>query len=284
MDTSPRTGRKPLVRRPPGQFATELGLCAFGFIAVTAAMLGPYRASPSWARPVVGLVAAAGLVGVYAAAVRWVEGRRVVEVSLHRLPRAVVGAVVGSLLVAVTVGVVMALGGYRVTGTQSLDVLLPRIGPSLHSAAWEELAFRGVLFRHLATWRGAPVAVTLSAALFGAMHGLLEHGTLWSAVAVAVEAGVLLSVAYWVTQDLWLPIGLHFGWNLTLGGVAGSAVSGQTVPSVVLAVVAGPTWITGGTFGLEASLPAVCVCAVAAGLLWKQRDCYRGLTTSDSRA
>ena len=178
----------------------------------------------------------------------------------------------GAALVAATVAIIALLGGYRITGSGSLSGLLARVGPSLHSAVWEELAFRGLLFRWLATWRGGAWAMAVSAAVFGGLHGLLENGSTWSAVAVAVEAGVLLSTAYWATGDLWLPIGTHFGWNLTLGGVFGSAVSGRAVPSVFAAELSGPAWLTGGAFGLEASVPAVVVCLVAAAALWKLRS------------
>jgi hypothetical protein len=66
-----------------------------------------------------------------------------------------------------------------------------------------------------------------------------------------------------------VPIGVHFGWNLTLGGVFGSAVSGSDVPSVLESVIAGPSWLTGGSFGLEGSVPAVIVCGLASVAWWR---------------
>jgi hypothetical protein len=108
-----------------------------------------------------------------------------------------------------------------------------------------------------------------SAIVFGAMHAVVDHGSLASGIAVALEAGVLLSLAFWASRTLWLPIGLHFGWNVTLGGVFGGAVSGSSVPGVVVPEIVGPTWLTGGAFGLEASVPAVLVCLAASAAFWR---------------
>jgi membrane protease YdiL (CAAX protease family) len=252
-----------------GRFALEAAICAVGFATVTLALVGLYRDAGPLAKLALAGLAAAGLIAVYVGTVRSVEDRPVEELAWHRLPRGLLGVGLGTALVAGTLSIIALLGGYRVTGTGPLIGLVARVGPSLHSAVWEELAFRGVLFRWLGLWLGSARAVAVSAAVFGAMHGLVDNGSLWSAVAVAVEAGVLLSTAYWATGNLWLPIGMHFGWNFTLGGVFGGAVSGTPVPGVLVADVSGPTWLTGGAFGIEASIPAVVVCVAASLGFWR---------------
>jgi membrane protease YdiL (CAAX protease family) len=249
----------------------ETMLCAIGFAVVTVVLLAAYRgATAGWTKVALAAVAAIGLVAVYAAVIRGIEARPIVEVAPRLAGRFLIGAVVGAALVAVTVALAAAFGGYRVVGTAPISGLIARVGPSLHSAAWEEFAFRGLLFRCLAEWLGAGRAVAASALAFGALHGVGDNGTVWSATAVAIEAGVLLSLAFWAMRELWFPIGMHFGWNLTLGGVFGSAVSGDPVPSVLLAQWSGPTWLTGGAFGLEASVLAVVVCTAASLLFWRR--------------
>lgn len=248
----------------------EAVLCAIGFAAVTIVLLAAYRsADAGWAKLAWATLAAIGLVAVYARVTRFVEARPILEVAPRLASRFLIGTLVGATLVAVTVALAAAFGGYRVSGTAPLSGLVGRVGPSLHSATWEELAFRGLLFRCLAEWLGAGRAVAASAVVFGALHGLGENGTVWSATAVAIEAGVLLSLAFWATGELWFPIGMHFGWNLTLGGVFGSAVSGGAVPSVLVAQWSGPVWLTGGAFGLEASVLAVAVCSTASVVFWR---------------
>lgn len=248
----------------------EVLLVALGFALVTIVAVAAYAEVGVTGRLVLAALAGAGMSAVYIGTVGWVEARPVSELAWRRAGRVLIGALVGAGLVTATVLLVAGLGGYRISGANPLGVLLARVGPSLHSAVWEELVFRGLLFRWLMSWWGGARAVAVSAVIFGGLHGVLEHGSVWSAVAVALEAGVLLSMAYWVGGDLWLPIGMHFGWNLTLGGVFGSAVSGASAPSVLVAATKGPAWLTGGAFGIEASIPAVVVCVLASGVFWRR--------------
>lgn len=259
-------------RHPLRRLVVEIALCAAGFAAVTLPLLAGYRDAGVAGRLALAVAAACGYLVTYSVVVGAVEARPVEEIRLRGVHTAALGIAIGAALVTVTVGAVAALGGYRVVATTPIAGLMARVGPSVHAAVWEELVFRGLLFRCLSEWLGPRAALLASALAFGGMHGVLDNGSLGSALAVAVEAGVLLSVAFWVTRGLWLPIGMHAGWNLTLGGVFGSAVSGSVVPGILVPAMAGPTWLTGGRFGLEASLPAVLVCLTASALLWRCGD------------
>jgi hypothetical protein len=80
-----------------------------------------------------------------------------------------------------------------------------------------------------------------------------------------LEAGVLLGAAYVVTGRLWLPIGLHIGWNFTKGSVYGMQISGNTADTGLLhGSLTGPRLLTGGAFGPEASIVAVVLCLLVA--------------------
>jgi uncharacterized protein len=71
---------------------------------------------------------------------------------------------------------------------------------------------------------------------------------------------------------LWLPIGLHTGWNFTEGGLFGASVSGTTAHGLYRVTLHGPPLFTGGDFGPEASLIAVSVClAAGVALLWEAK-------------
>ena len=81
-----------------------------------------------------------------------------------------------------------------------------------------------------------------------------------------VLIGVLLSVAYLRTRALWLPWGIHFGWNLTLGLLFGLPLSGFRNYNLLRYTQAyGPTWLTGGKYGVEASMTGTC--AIVLGLI-----------------
>ena len=79
-----------------------------------------------------------------------------------------------------------------------------------------------------------------------------------------MEAGLLLGAAYMLTRRLWLAIGLHAAWNFTQGWVWSVPVSGGSAPNgLLLTRFHGPEWLTGGAFGLEASVVALAVVSLA---------------------
>ena len=83
---------------------------------------------------------------------------------------------------------------------------------------------------------------------------------LWSSIAIAIEAGSLLGAAYAYSKNLWLPIGIHWIWNYTQGNILGFPVSGgDNVTSVITPEISGPQWLTGGSFGAEASVIAAVI-------------------------
>ncbi len=74
--------------------------------------------------------------------------------------------------------------------------------------------------------------MVISALFFGFGHRGNPGATWVSSLAIAVEAGALLAAAYVATRSLWMPIGLHWAWNLFEGPVWGTPVSGIAAPSL----------------------------------------------------
>ena len=210
-------------------------------------------------RLVLGVLVAALALVAYRGVVRRTEHRDPVEAGRAGAGRGLgLGLLVGALWSAAVVACVAAGGGYRVEGTGSLTVALGLVGFLVAGAVTEELMFRGLLLRLVEERTGTWVALAVSGVLFGAMHLLNPDATLWGAVAIAVEAGGVLGAAYVATRSLWLPIGLHIGWNVTLGAVFGAGVSGSDLPQGLLhGVTSGPVLLSGGEFGPEASIWAV---------------------------
>jgi uncharacterized protein len=124
----------------------------------------------------------------------------------------------------------------------------------------EELLFRGYAFQKLAS-SSRTAAVAASSVLFALLHtGNQAFGTL-AFVNIAL-AGVLLSVAWLVARSLWLPIGIHLGWNLAAGPLLGHEVSGHIPAASLLTASDVIPSLTGGAFGIEGS-PAVTVAELA---------------------
>ena len=175
------------------------------------------------------------------------------------------GLAAGALLFAIIVGLVALLGGYQVTGGSGLDTIWePLAGASLIPGYTEEMLFRGILFRYIEKAAGSWVALALTSALFGLAH-LFNPGATWfSSLAIAVEAGILLGAVYMLTRHLWAAMGLHAAWNFTQGWIFGLPVSGgHGGIGLMNGRLTGSDLLTGGAFGLEASLPAVIVATTA---------------------
>lgn len=183
------------------------------------------------------------------------ERRPVCELSFSKAPAELLGgASLGGLLAGLVVGLLAILGYDRVLGVNSLAVIVPALALAAQSAYLEELVARGILFRILEEWLGTWLALTISAAIFGGLHLLNRNATVIAALAIALSAGLLLGAAFVVTRRLWMPIGLHFAWNASLGAVLGLAVSGGEAKGLLRSELAGPELLTGGPFGPEASI------------------------------
>lgn len=214
------------------------------------------------------LLLAAVLLSVYVGLVRSLEGRATRELQ-PRIHHVIAGILLGLALFSSVFGLLYVIGVAQWLGLSAAGSdVIPMLAVAIIAAVGEELAFRGGLFRILEESYGTSMALALSAALFGLLHALNPGATVVSTAAIALEAGVLLGAAYALTRNLWFPIGLHFGWNFTEGGIFGASVSGGATTQGIFSVsLAGPGLLTGGKFGPEASVVAIAVCLAMAVVL-----------------
>jgi membrane protease YdiL (CAAX protease family) len=122
------------------------------------------------------------------------------------------------------------------------------------AAVHEELLFRGYAFQKLHR-RNRVFGLTFTALVFAALH-LMNPSVSWLGLANIFLGGILLGLAYEQYERLWFPIGLHLAWNVTSGPILGHEVSGyQTMVTLfVEREPHGPSWLTGGDFGIEGSV------------------------------
>jgi uncharacterized protein len=207
----------------------------------------------------------------------WIERRANAEFALTGAgPELLTGLGIGFGLFTAAALAVSLLGGLEILGLRGMGQFWSMLGMAIVSGVFEETLFRGVLFRHIEAMLGSWVALGVTAALFGAAHLANPDGTPFAAFAIMIEAGILLGAAYLLTRRLWLPIGLHAGWNFTQGWVFSVPVSGGDAPlGLLITRRIGPDWLTGGAFGLEASVIAIFV-ATCAGVLILWRAIKRG--------
>jgi membrane protease YdiL (CAAX protease family) len=176
-------------------------------------------------------------------------------VALHEgwLRDIAMGVGVAVFMLAVTLTGSLAFGTVQMQWTGSLATI-PTIVLTLIvlvvSAANEELLFRGYPMQVLMKGIGPWGAIMLISCAFGLVHRNNEGATTLS-VLNTMLAGVMLSLAYLKTRSLWLPYGLHLGWNVGLSVILGFPVSGVETASLWTTTVSGPESILGGGYGPE---------------------------------
>jgi membrane protease YdiL (CAAX protease family) len=189
------------------------------------------------------------------------------ELSLQGAFRSLgLGFIAGMLLFSAVVGVAAIANVYQIVGYAGVNGhVIGFLAIAMMAGFTEEMLFRGILFRWIEEFAGSWIALGTTSALFGLAHMLNPHASWFAAFAIAMEAGLLLGGAYMLTRSLWLPIGLHAAWNFTQGTIFDVPVSGAAAHGILEAELSGPELISGGAFGLEASLIAL-VIASAAGI------------------
>ena len=117
----------------------------------------------------------------------------------------------------------------------------------------EELLYRGYYLQTLTSGRNLFWGLILSSTIFGIEH-LSNPNATWVGAVGDGLLGLFFAYGYIRTKQLWLPIGLHIGWNFFDSTVFGFPVSGWSIYSLIHINLSGPEIWTGGAFGTEAGL------------------------------
>jgi uncharacterized protein len=268
LEPAPRQA-KPIVKPPDLVFVTRLLIAAVLFYGVwwmsdLAYALALGRAPSGIVDKAIATIAALVAMLIVGG---FIERRRVAELGFparNAVREMGLGLLIGAVLLTGIVGAMALCGWYQVTGLrwqepggEALTFAVLGLVSYFLVAVLEEVLFRGMLFRTVEEGLGTWAALALSALIFGLAHLLNENATLWSALAIALESGVLFGAAYIFTRALWMPIGLHWAWNYFEGYVYGTPVSGGLQPGLLLPSISGPELWTGGAFGPEAGLIAL---------------------------
>lgn len=245
-----------------------LGSALFFFMGWAQSWLNYFHESPVQ-NAVIQVVLGLAAIGVYLAWGTFIERREVTELSTPGLGREwAIGALCGAGLYTASVGVLMLLGIYKVEGFNSLLFLLPNLAMAIKSGIFEELIFRGVLFRSVEAMFGSWAGILVSSIAFGIVHLMNPGTTMGGAIYIGIEAGLLLSAAYLVTRRLWICMGFHMAWNYFQSAVFSGVVSGAVSdPGLLRSTIEGPELLTGGSFGMEHSVIALVVCTTAGVIL-----------------
>ena len=220
---------------------------------------------------IVAILSSAAALTSYIYLFRFYEKRNIEELSItHFWRNSISGTLIGFLFLTIVILVMYFGKGYTILSINPVSFLIPALAVGISSGVFEEILFRGIIFRITEERLGSVWALAISSSLFGFAHLANQNATLFSAVAITIEAGLLLGATYIYSKNLWLPIFLHFAWNFSEGGIYGAAVSGNGLKKCLInAKFSGSDLLTGGAFGPENALQAVILgLVVAIVFLW----------------
>ncbi len=187
-----------------------------------------------------------------------------------------IGLLLGGGVFSAVMGLMRAVGLYHIAAVNPHFRPLVPLLLFLFMAIFQEVAVRGYIFQTLERRWGTGIALAGSAAFFGLAHlgspveGLTTAQWIVGPAFIGVETGLLFTAAYLLTRRLWLPIGIHWGWNFFESSVYGAANTGSWADNPNTLFVdrfTGPFLLTGGPFGPEASLICLAVGGYAGLLL-----------------
>ena len=238
-----------------------LGGIVFQMMGMNNGFMQKFKSTPLLSIAITIAMAALAL-AIYAGFGRFIERRPVSELSLPGMGREWgTGLLIGAGLYTLCVLILITLGIYRIEGLNPWTYVVPAVAMTLSSGIFEELLFRGVLFRSVEDMFGSWISLIISSAVFGLVHLLNPAGTIIGAIYISIEAGLLLAAAYMLTRRLWLSIGFHMAWNYTQSAIFSGIVSGGVSdPGLIRSNIKGPDVLTGGSFGLESSVIAFALC------------------------
>ena len=196
--------------------------------------------------------------------------------DVHYLKDLCLGGLIGAALMLIPALILGVFGWVRWQwNLEGISVLLPGLLLFAGVAIGEEMLFRGFVFQRLLSGLGQWPAQLIIAAFFLLTHlnnpGMTGSVKLMASINIFL-ASILFGLAFIQTKSLAMPLGVHWMANWVQGGFLGFGVSGTEQLGVLKPIFGeAPAWLTGGQFGLEASLPGL-ICVVMALLILSMRN------------
>jgi len=163
----------------------------------------------------------------------------------------------------------------RFTAINLTAVLIGYLGLSMFTAISEEIVFRAIVTREIATKWNWVIATLIGGIYFGLIHVIsvinvvVIMDILWIIISSMIVSFLFVAM-YIRSKSLWLPIGFHAGWNYSLTAIIGTKMSGkESLFGMFNLELSGNQIITGGQFGIETSVVSLIAYILIAILLIK---------------
>ena len=143
--------------------------------------------------------------------------------------------------------------------TQNVTMVIFWLLFFLIQGASEELMVRSIIMPTIARQWGVKKSVIITALLFAGLHLFNPNINLLGFINLFIS-GLIFGVMVYYYESFWEVFAFHSFWNFVMGNVYGISVSGMDqLNSLFTANIQGPAILTGGAFGVEASIIATIV-------------------------
>ena len=200
----------------------------------------------------------------------------------NTVPMLLLGLVVGLAMNAFCIGAAVLMGniqGFELSAFQPLQIVL-FVLVILIQSSFEEILDRGFIFQRVNHAYGPVVAMVANALFFSLVHSF-NDGVNPLALVSIFAIGMLLSLARYYFDSLWIAFGIHTGWNFCQGVLFGLPNSGNATGYAVFRPVGQLTnsFAYDVSFGVESTVVAIVLFVVLSVLvyLWGRkhaRSCY----------
>lgn len=251
------------------------------FFLVLAALLVPTIISAQQNNMEVSIGAQAMIILIASLTAQWLRRKPLAELfgmlNWRWLKELSLGGLIGSALMLAPALILSVFGWVNWQwNPEGISVLSSSLLLFAGVAAAEELLFRGFVFQRLISGLGQWTAQLIIAAFFLLTHlnnpGMTGSVKFMASINIFL-ASILFGLAYIRTRSLAMPLGLHFMANFVQGGILGFGVSGTEQSGLLIPVFGeAPVWLTGGQFGLEASLPGLICIVITLLLLYTRKQ------------
>ncbi len=191
---------------------------------------------------------------VYRSYTRRIEKRGAIELGGDRWYLEFgAGWLMGGGMVASIVCALSLLGSFRIVSFNDPLLLVTSFFRYGQGSFVEELLFTVVLFRLIEEFVGTPASYLTVSLLFGLLHLGNDNATIGTSLFITIQEITLLA-PFILTRRLWMSWAVHFSWNYSQTAVFGMNNSGMAHGGFINPEVGGPELLTGGSFGIEASV------------------------------
>lgn len=210
------------------------------------------------ADPFIHLISFFALLSSYYYFFRWYDKREIKELSVHHLPKELIGGfIIGFSAISLSIFILYLLGYYHIVDIDTDEYSLRLFMTLVVAALIEDLFTRGLVLRELENWLGTNIAIVVIM-LIETYHIFNPNTTLFSFF-VSLGWGFTMSMLFVYTKRVWLPFFFHLGWNFAQPFYGSNLTGLNDMGRIIISKFEGPILFTGGGVGIEDSIITVLI-------------------------